>query len=191
MLAAMSQEAAALEQKLDGQCEEYLGLLHEYTAARERLAKLSSDGYFSLAQANFATPNRTRFGQDQYDERMQATRAVQVEPSQHDAASFVLTSPYKLNVEPSMGRLTGDSAGGDRESEDQEGGSEPRTSLVQVQDPIRWFGILVPQALKSCQAAFIDVVACTAATASLDSTMKALEVEIRRTKKRLSKYQQP
>lgn len=33
-------------------------------------------GYFSLAQANFSTQNRTRYGQDYYDQRMLASRRV-------------------------------------------------------------------------------------------------------------------
>lgn len=37
-------------------------------------------GYFSLAQANFNSSSRTRYGQDYYDERMQALRRVYVEP---------------------------------------------------------------------------------------------------------------
>ena len=33
-------------------------------------------GYISLAQANFSNPHRIRYGQDFYDERMQATTRV-------------------------------------------------------------------------------------------------------------------
>lgn len=30
----------------------------------------------SLAQANFTSPNRTRYGQDHYDDRMQASKTM-------------------------------------------------------------------------------------------------------------------
>lgn len=33
-------------------------------------------GHLSLAQANFSNPNRVRYGQDFYDERMQASRQM-------------------------------------------------------------------------------------------------------------------
>ena len=40
---------------------------------------LCTQGFMSLAQANYASPNRTRYGQDYYDERMSAGIGVYVE----------------------------------------------------------------------------------------------------------------
>lgn len=37
----------------------------------------------SLAQANFTNTTRTRYGQDYYDERMQASRKVYVQGPSH------------------------------------------------------------------------------------------------------------
>jgi hypothetical protein len=78
--------------KLDDLLEQYLNLLDQYQTTRQQLStQLSSvrkivselgvttddqKGYISLAQANFSSTNRARYGQDYYDERMQALRKV-------------------------------------------------------------------------------------------------------------------
>lgn len=186
----MAQDVAAILKKLDEQYEEYLGLLHEYTAARGRLARLMSDGYFALAQANFTAPSRTRFGQDQYDERMQAMRTVHVEARANEAFSFTMAEPQPLGAQSPPEPPTKDGAGDNVNLESREELDENQLPGMQSHDPIRWFGILVPQALKSCQSSFVAIVAYSATIASLDAKMKALEIEVRRNKKRLNKVQQ-
>jgi hypothetical protein len=85
----------ALVVRLDELLEKYLHTLDEYQKVREQLSKqLSSvsrfrlsahavkvvvnelQGYLSLAQANFQNRSTTHYGQDNYDDRMQATRKV-------------------------------------------------------------------------------------------------------------------
>ena len=55
-------------------------------------------------------------------------------------------------------------------------------------DPLKWFGILVPPALRASQSSFKSaVVDVVPALASLSKQMGKLEVEVRRTRKRLRK----
>lgn len=81
----------SLMDTLDDLLERYLNLVHQYHAQQQSLTNdLSSvrhdvqsvcnrsldngsQGYFSLAQANFSNPNRIRYSQDFYDDRMQAS----------------------------------------------------------------------------------------------------------------------
>lgn len=81
----------SLMNTLDDLLERYLNLVHQYHAQQQSLTndlssvrhdvlsacneslKYGSQGYFSLAQANFSSPNRIRYGQDFYDDRMQAS----------------------------------------------------------------------------------------------------------------------
>jgi len=86
---------AALYEKLDELLEKYLGLLDEYQKRRKTLNECMSSvsacfrvlycrtlrrrkGFLSLAQANFASSSRVRYGQDYYDGRMKALRTVHV-----------------------------------------------------------------------------------------------------------------
>ncbi|KAK8140380.1 hypothetical protein PG984_000446 [Apiospora sp. TS-2023a] len=63
---------------IDHLLEQYLHLLHEYTSLRAELNKLQAGLYQNLARANFAAERGMRYGQDQYDDRMQASRRVNV-----------------------------------------------------------------------------------------------------------------
>ena len=79
----------ALVRSLDDLLERYLQLLDQYRTLQQSLARLfsrvriielesnythseSTQGYLSLAQANFSNPNRARYGRDHYDDRMKA-----------------------------------------------------------------------------------------------------------------------
>jgi hypothetical protein len=61
---------------IDGLLERYLYLLHEYTCLREALTALQTGIYQNIARANFSAERGVRFGQDYYDDRMQASRRV-------------------------------------------------------------------------------------------------------------------
>ena len=55
-------------------------------------------------------------------------------------------------------------------------------------DPLKWFGILVPPALRSSQGNFKEAVTdAIPALATVSREMKELEIEVRRTRKRLRK----
>ncbi|KAL9124119.1 MAG: hypothetical protein Q9217_006521 [Psora testacea] len=64
---------------------------------------------------------------------------------------------------------------------------DAETGSQHPSDPLQWFGILVPPALKACQRDFKAVVSCAPMIASVTKEMKDVEIEVRRTRKRLSK----
>ena len=67
-------------------------------------------------------------------------------------------------------------------SEDAESGSN------MTRDPLNWFGILVPPALRTSQSNFKDAVAdLIPALASISKEMSEVEIEIRRARKRIRK----
>lgn len=68
--------AEQLDVELDTLLAKYLHLLDQYTEARKDLSRKLSEGFLSLASANFSAPRGVRYGQDYYDDRMQARRTV-------------------------------------------------------------------------------------------------------------------
>lgn len=57
-----------------------------------------------------------------------------------------------------------------------------------VKDPLRWFGILVPSTLRASQSSFKSVVTeIVPYLVNVSNEMKGLEVEIRRTRKKIRK----
>ncbi|AEO69467.1 uncharacterized protein THITE_130489, partial [Thermothielavioides terrestris NRRL 8126] len=66
-------------ESIDSLLAHYLDLLDEYTRLRDALHTLQADMFQHLARANFSAERGVRYyGQDYYDERMQATRRVQI-----------------------------------------------------------------------------------------------------------------
>jgi vacuolar-type H+-ATPase subunit D/Vma8 len=139
---------------LDRLLEKYLTTLHEYQHARQTLSKNLSSGYLNLAQANRSATTGRRYGQDYYDERMQAKRRVAVTDEN-------LVAIYD---------------GPQAEEEDK------------PPDPLRWFGILVPPALRTAQANFVNAVeGPLPQIVNTMSQLRQLEHEISRTRKLIKK----
>ncbi|KAK0711657.1 hypothetical protein B0H67DRAFT_441996, partial [Lasiosphaeris hirsuta] len=63
---------------IDSLLQRYLTLLDEYTRLRAALNTVQSGIYHDLARANFSAERGIRYGQDYYDDRMQAIRRVAV-----------------------------------------------------------------------------------------------------------------
>lgn len=75
-------------------------------------------------------------------------------------------------------------------SETEKGESEDVKPGQTANDPIRWFGVLVPPQLRSCQASFVSTIEgpiCRATAAS--KGMRLVEVEIRRLRKDIRKME--
>lgn len=68
-------------------------------------------------------------------------------------------------------------------------GSEKTTDGAQkLRDPLKWYGVLVPPALRSSQASFKSaVIEAMPALVNVNTEMKEVEIEIRRTRKKLGK----
>ncbi|KAI9769391.1 MAG: hypothetical protein M1840_004093 [Geoglossum simile] len=128
--------------------EHYLILLDQYQSLQTKLSKLLSSGYISLAEANFKSAGKIRYGQDFYDERMQATKNVTAPSENH-----YLIPSFEL-AEPSLKTPNSDSM----TNTPPESASPPSKAKRLPSDPLHWFGILVPPALRTAQREFTGAV---------------------------------
>ena len=62
-----------------------------------------------------------------------------------------------------------------------------KSSTNTLSDPLRWFGILVPPALREAQIEFANGLENVLPLCNLNLEMEELEIEIRRVRKRLGK----
>lgn len=98
--------------RVDKLLERYLLLLDEYTTLRSTLESLQAAMYQNIARANFSGERGVRYGQDFYDDRMQASRRVEVTLGETDSRVHKFSTIVKnLDAES-------------RDSERQEGGGE-------------------------------------------------------------------
>ncbi|KAK8156038.1 hypothetical protein IWX90DRAFT_516941 [Phyllosticta citrichinensis] len=90
---------------------------------------------------------------------------------------------------------SGVDSGASQEEKEQEGQQEKdeeeqkrKQQQQRQRDPIRWFGILVPQALRSAQGIFVGAVeTAVPQTLNLAAEMRELEIEIGRARKAIRK----
>ncbi|KAM3561408.1 hypothetical protein ARSEF4850_003234 [Beauveria asiatica] len=169
----MASEAA--DRTIDELLERYLGLLDQHATLRASLAATQRDTFQSLARANFSAPRGARYGPDQYDARMQASRRVVITVEEE-------SGPPTFTVTDDAVRLGGG------EEEKEVAGKGVAAAAAGRNDPIRWFGVLVPQALRDAQRharrAVQDVIP---RLASVEAEMAHVEVEVRRARKRRAK----
>ncbi|RPA94318.1 hypothetical protein L873DRAFT_1747157 [Choiromyces venosus 120613-1] len=122
----------------------YLDTVDTYQSLRASLATHFSTGFLSLAQANYnSTSGGRRYGEDFYDERMTATRGVDVEDGVFECKLFELEKEEEEEEE--------EEEEGEEEKSEK---SKEQTPAIDPRDPIRWFGILVPSALRQAQSEF-------------------------------------
>ncbi|KAL8925599.1 MAG: hypothetical protein Q9172_002169 [Xanthocarpia lactea] len=175
---------------LDVLLERYLDLVHQYNSLHQSTSKEFASGYLSLAQANFSNHNRLRYGQDFYDDRMQASTKFLVKPptdEPFDDAGDEQLLKYTLSlvaVQPASSPETTKSTVDEASTESQtDMESKPPTS-----DPLKWFGILVPPALRASQNSFKNAVTeKITLLANLSNEMRSMEIEIRRIRKKIKK----
>ncbi|KAM3449696.1 hypothetical protein MY3296_006673 [Beauveria thailandica] len=173
----MTSEAA--DRTIDELLERYLGLLDQHATLRASLAATQRDTFQSLARANFSAPRGARYGPDQYDARMQASRRVVITVEEE-------SGPPTFTVTDDAVRLGG---GVEAKEEKEVAGKGVAAAAAAVRnDPIRWFGVLVPQALRDAQrharTAVQDVIP---RLASVEAEMAHVEIEVRRARKRRAK----
>ncbi|KAL8688691.1 MAG: hypothetical protein Q9218_005463 [Villophora microphyllina] len=177
----------SLVHTLDDLLERYLNLVHQYHAQQQTLAKELSSGYFSLARANFSNPNRVRYGQDFYDDRMQAGVRLNIDSmTEHTPIATVGQESQKDTISISVLQPTRKST--DTQDEKSPKSDTEKEAEAPVIDPLRWFGILVPPTLRTSQSSFKHAVTeIVPSLANISNEMKELEIEIRRTRKKIRK----
>lgn len=177
--------------EIDGLLERYLQLLHEYTALRAELNGLQTAMYQNIARANFSAERGMRFGPDFYDDRMQAERGVGIRPDDRGAHCFSYRALAEATDAP-LPAATGDKAAEAPEDGDPRRGSaedSPQEKPARKKrDPLHWFGLLTPTALRQAQVQSTQAVErVLPKLVSVNYEMAQVEIEVRRARKRRAK----
>lgn len=175
----------------------YLGLLHEYTELRSQLATHQTSMYGNLARANFAAERGFRYGPDNFDGRMQALVRLTVtedNSGSEPAASFTVTRP-KIEVKAEAvedDKENKESEEKKPQQEETDNSAKPKSKKnnkkkepAGPRDPLQWFGVLTPMALRQAQHEAIEVIdTIVPRLATLNAEMAAVEIEVRRARKK-------
>lgn len=156
----------------------YLDTIDTYQSLRASLGSRFSAGFLALAQANFSSP-RGRYGQDFYDERMSALRGVRVTERgygiEFESRMIDVEEQKEDDKKEEKEKREGKEGGnGENKEEDLKDAKKP-----DPRDPIRWFGILVPPALRIAQSEFVSSVeTIIPQLLTTLSTLSSLELQI-------------
>ncbi|KAH8719399.1 hypothetical protein GQ44DRAFT_623606 [Phaeosphaeriaceae sp. PMI808] len=189
-----SKDKDALIARLDNLLEHYLNTLDQYQKAQDYLSKQLSSSYLALAQANFQNRSPTHYGQDYYDERMQAIRKVTIQRDESgstddDHVKFAIATTSTKDTSTKQPDDISDQASDTPEpSATLEESKETASEQKPPTDPLHWFGILVPSALRTAQSSFISVVEeAIPQLMTVTKDLRQQEMEIGRVRKQLKK----
>lgn len=175
------------QQHIDALLERYLGLLDEYTQLRKSLSQLQSNVYQNIARANFAGERGMRYGQDQYDERMQAIRLLDIKVDDNGIPAFsVIDTPAEGPEKEEDTAAEGN--GGESEDKGDDKTKEPTQKKPKNKNPLHWYGIFAPMPLRTAQTQSVQAVEeIIPRLVSVNAEMLNVEIEVRRARKRRAK----
>ncbi|KAF7882053.1 uncharacterized protein EAF01_011833 [Botrytis porri] len=168
-----------LSLEIDHLFEQYLQLLHQYSALRSKLSTLSSSMYINLSRANFTPQNGIRYDTSFYDDRIQAQRLCNVtipeNASNTQSTNFTPPPLFAIN-EASTSESKSDLLNKDTNGDDG-------TKTASKKDPLRMFGLFTPQALKDTKEDSIKMMDVIPKLVNTEKAMEDLEIRIRRARK--------
>lgn len=168
---------------IDRLLKRYLGLLDEYTKLRTALKDLQTGVYQNIARANFSAERGVRYGQDMYDQRMQASRSLTITVVEGHPPKFRIAtceSEKRGNQGAEKEGASGETDGADTDNE--------KKSRHKPSDPLRWFGILTPMPLRQAQGRSIQAVEhVIPRLVTLSAEMADVEIRVRRARKKRAK----
>lgn len=185
------------QQHIDELLQRYLGLLDEYTTLRQQLSRIQTGMFQNIARANFSGERGMRYGQDHYDERMQAARRLAVEVDDKQQVRFAVVDAEeaadeveeKTKAKDEIGEEGEDKAEA-KEETDKEGDEEGKksASIKPKKNPLHWFGLFAPMPLRTAQTQSIQAVEeIIPRLVTVNAEMLNLEIEVRRARKRRAK----
>jgi hypothetical protein len=198
--------AEELRDQLDALWEKHLILLDSYHQAQQQIARHFSSGFFNLAQATFKSTTRVRYGQEYYDDRMQATTRFEASVDEQDTPRLALIAndapspsakpPNKDATEKSPDANKGSEEQGHEDKPEEQGQEDKpedkEKAHNKVRDPLHWYGILVPPSLRASQKSFnsaihdpvIDAANSAQALHRVDMDIRKLRKDIKKAEKK-------
>ena len=168
------------QQHIDQLLERYLSLLDEYTQLRQKLSQIQSVVYQNIARANFSGERGMRYGQDHYDERMQATRLLSINQDDSPSPDFSICNFIDEDEEEELEKEKDGSEIGEKKTKEKKRNKN--------KNPLHWFGLFAPMPLRTAQAQSAQAVEeIIPRLVSVNAGMLETEIEVRRARKRRAK----
>uniref|UniRef100_A0AAY4EMW2 Vacuolar ATPase assembly protein VMA22 n=1 Tax=Denticeps clupeoides TaxID=299321 RepID=A0AAY4EMW2_9TELE len=172
--------------RLDAKLLQFMDQLEDLEEKREKINLLIEQGWFSMSKARYSMGHK-QVSALQYASEMEPlvrihTRKLDTGEAEFQTERRELGSDEVENIgakEEGLRRRMNKSQNAAKENEEMtEEPKSTKTRHTQHQDPLKWFGILVPQNLKQAQTAFKQVIELSAQIAALQSSVLATRGEL-------------
>lgn len=179
-------------EQLDRACLEILETVQELHEQKTQLHQLLSNGYLCMSKARYVMGVKS-ISKMQYGNEMKATSTIDVSSDDDNSLMFKVNNEnsevnYKSNTPEARKRNAHtDVVGPDFDEDEIEtvgaqtaNAESNRTEAISKRkphdfDPLKWFGILVPQSLRQSQAHFKNAVRIIADISTLQSKLETLK----------------
>ncbi|KAF7696062.1 hypothetical protein HF521_006156 [Silurus meridionalis] len=186
--------------RLDEQLLHFMDQLEILEEKRQKLNMLIEEGWFNISKARYSMGNK-QVSALQYASEMEPLVLVHASLSEKGEAAFrckrindkaeeLKQSDTVETIGPTEGGLRRrvnitktdikeekDTSRDQCEKETQFNSKSEKSSIKQ--DPLKWFGILVPQNLKQAQAAFKEVITLSAEISTMQSAIVKTRLEMK------------
>ncbi|OBT68284.1 hypothetical protein VE03_02393 [Pseudogymnoascus sp. 23342-1-I1] len=214
MASTTTTTATGMTVDIDDLLTTYLGLLDTYTTLRSKLTALQASTSLSLARASLTTPHALGYTPGNNAHLRAAVRlhvSPPSEPTSHDDGAGDEEGEEVFGLVPVDARPSPKTEDGDEDTAHKEDDGEdddadavtadtdaeteptststPTPLTAQKTPPLLppGFGVLAPPSLREAQASATEAVCVIAQLAGVEIRMRAVEVEVRRARKRAMK----
>jgi hypothetical protein len=178
---------------IDTLLERYLSLIDEYSQLREDLSRLQRGMFQDIARANFSAERGVRYGPDQYDDRMQISRKLDIQVDEGQVPTFTIaTISEEAEEEDEQDKAEKDKSTTEEDKSNDEKGvkgkEDEKKKPKLIKDPIRWYGLFAPPALRSAQTNAVQAVQdVIPRLVTVNAEMLDVEIQVRRARKKRAK----
>ncbi|KAB5546334.1 hypothetical protein PHYPO_G00070830 [Pangasianodon hypophthalmus] len=167
--------------RLDQQLLDFMDQLEMLEEKRQKLNTLIEEGWFNISKARYSMGNKQPVRKGEAEFKCERINGKAEELKESDTVETIGPAEgglrRRVNVKKKENKDEKDNSKDQSEKEPQFN-SKGEKSPCQHQDPLNWFGILVPQNLKQAQAAFKEVITLAAEISTLQSAIVKTRLEM-------------
>ncbi|ESO95768.1 hypothetical protein LOTGIDRAFT_116702 [Lottia gigantea] len=169
--------------QLDQLLMDYFKNLKQLYAERSILDQYMKDGFLNLSRARYNMGVKA-VGTSQFSDSMVALTKVDVNDKEQKSSEMFQVHSLRAQTTKKLENSLRNRKQGPENIDGVESGKSEDPVPV---DPIKWFGVLVPQNLRKSQQGFKDAVTISVSIANLQQTLSSLQLEYRQLLKTKSK----
>lgn len=160
--------------KLDNLAIRILNVMRNIILERQYLDGNLKDGFINMAKSRYLMRGQKISRHQINTSNLLASKKVISNDSSIDEVKFSSFHILKKELTGTSGEVTFKNDSSDESVDSENSSRSGMSSPTSVENPLHWFGLLVPDALKSCQSRFQQALETSVKIVTLQNELKAL-----------------